>query len=517
MQGPRALELSFALRVLGAAASGAAVGLAFAPTQVWPLALVGLAALTLLLSGRSFRATLGMGYAFGIALCAVAISWLYGLGWWIAVLLCAFMALFFMGYAVAAKLAMRLPWWPVWCAGCWMAMEFVYCRWPFGGFGWIRLGFTAIDTPLSGLYQYIGVTGVGFLTALLAQLLAWTTSAERGARLQRVVAFVGALALTLASGIAGWSAKPPAHTAASLVVGIVQGNINGVDPREPFGRARTVTLNHLSETVNLMAKARTGQLPEPDMILWPENSTDVDPTLDSQTQRIVMTASQVSGKPILVGAVLEGPGPDERQTGGLWWEPGGLVTARYYKRNIVPFGEYIPYRDFLLPKIPILELTGAQSVPGTKPGAIPATLTDGRRMIVGDVICFELAWDNTVYDTVRNGAGLLLVQSNNASYGGTAQIPQQWAMTRARAMETGRDVAVATTNSYSGVIRADGTVVTRSNEFEAWSTSEKLAVRDGLTPAITWAPLLEVTAAAMGLAGTMAGAAMALAARRRRA
>lgn len=501
---------------MGAAAAGACVGLAFAPTLVWPLAIVGLAAMTLLLSGRSLRATLALGYAFGVAVCAVTISWLYGLGWWIAVLLCAVMALFFVGYAVTVKLAMRLPWWPLWCAGCWIAMEFLYCRWPFGGFGWIRLGFTAVDTPLAGLYQYIGVSGVGFLTAVLGQLVAWTISACRTRRWHRVGALVAAFLLTALAGFAGWSTKPPAVTAASITVGVVQGNINGVDPREPFGRARTVTLNHLSETVTLMARARSGELPVPDLVLWPENSTDVDPTLDTQTQRIVNTASEIAGRPLLVGAVLEGPGKDERMTGGLLWQPDGSISARYYKRNLVPFGEYIPYRNALLPRFPILDLTGAQSVAGKEPGAIPATLADGRRLMVGDVICFELAWDATVYDAVRHGAGVLLVQSNNASYGGTGQIPQQWTMTRVRAMETGRDIAVATTNSYSGVVRADGTAVTRSNEFESWSTSQKLAIRDGLTPAMTWAPRCEVLGAAIGWAGMAAGAAMAIAARRRR-
>ena len=165
---------------------------------------------------------------------------------------------------------------------------------------------------------------------------------------------------------------------------------------------------------------------------------------------------------------MEGPGQDERQTAALWWDPVRGLLARYDKRNLVPFGEWIPFRDQLLPLIPILKEVGAQSVPGTTPGVLTVPL-DGRPIKVGDVICFELAYDSTVYDTLRGGAQVLMVQSNNATYGGTGQIEQQFAITRARAMETRREIAVATTNSVSGFIDRDGRVVERTSEFTAAS------------------------------------------------
>ena len=86
----------------------------------------------------------------------------------------------------------------------------------------------------------------------------------------------------------------------------------------------------------------------------------------------------------------------------------------------------------------------------------------GRPLKVGDVICFELAYDRTVYDADAAGAQVSMVQSNNATYGGTGQIEQQFAITRARAMESRREIAVATTNSVSGFIDRDGRVVHRT-------------------------------------------------------
>ena len=100
----------------------------------------------------------------------------------------------------------------------------------------------------------------------------------------------------------------------------MQGNIPGRGI-EAMGRARSVTNNHLSETIQLMTKARLGEVPEPDFLLWPENSTDIDPTIDPLTRLTVQAAVDVAGRPILVGAVMQGPGVDERQTAALWWDP----------------------------------------------------------------------------------------------------------------------------------------------------------------------------------------------------
>jgi apolipoprotein N-acyltransferase len=156
----------------------------------------------------------------------------------------------------------------------------------------------------------------------------------------------------------------------------------------------------------------------------------------------------------------------------------------------VPFGEWIPFRDQLLPLIPLLQQVGAQSVPGTRPGVLDVSAS-GRPIKVGDVICFELAYDQTIYSALRDGAQVMMVQSNNATYGGTGQIEQQFAITRARAMESRREIAVATTNSVSGFITRDGSVAIRTQEFTAQSMVVEMPLRSALTPAIIFAPWLE--------------------------
>jgi apolipoprotein N-acyltransferase len=489
-------QVSVLLRVVVVLLAGVALGLSWQPYGLWPLLLAGIPAFTLAVRGVRPVVAFGLGYLFGLAMLTLAISWVHVLGTWIAALLIIFISLFFGLLGLALTLVSRLRWWPLAAAACWVLIEYAYSRIPLGGFGWTRIAYAVVDTPLAGFFPIIGVVGVSFIVALLGQLIAWvvlTSSTQRGKPTRRthiLIAAAAALSLVLVgSALRLYQVEPDVGTAGSVRVGIVQGNIPGRGI-EAMGRARSVTNNHLSETIRLMTKARLGEVPEPDFLLWPENSTDIDPTVDPLTRLTVEAAVDVVDRPILVGAVMQGPGVDERQTAALWWDPDRGVLARYDKQNLVPFGEWIPFRAQLLPLIPLLQQVGAQSVPGTRPGVLDVAV-DGRPIKIGDVICFELAYDQTIYRSLIGGTQILMVQSNNATYGGTGQIEQQFAITRARAMESRREIAVATTNSVSGFITRDGAVVTRTQEFTAQSMVVEMPLRTALTPAIRVAPWLE--------------------------
>ena len=475
---------------------GALLGLSWQPYNLWPLLLVGVPSLTLLVRGAPRRRALVLGYLFGLGMLTVTVSWVHVLGVWVAALLIMFEALFFGILGAALALVARLRAWPLAAATCWVGVEFAYSRFPFNGFGWTRLGYAAVDTPLAGFFPLTGVAGVSFLVALVGQLVAWLVlwlqrqvqSSKAGphrtpgpAAALAAVGILVALMLT-GTGLRGYQVEPAAGALGSVNVGIVQGNVPGRG-LDALGRARSVTTNHLKETTRLAERVRRVQEAQPDFLLWPENSTDIDPTRDPLTEATVQAASRQVGVPILVGAVMQGPGPDQRQTSALWWDPDRGVLARYDKRNLVPFGEWIPFRAQLLPLLPILRQVGPQSVPGTRPGALQVA-AGGRLITVGTVLCFELAYDQTVYDTLISGAQVSMVQSNNATYGGTGQVEQQFAITRARAMESRREFVVATTNSVSGLVDRDGRVVTRTAEFTAASQVVRIPLRSTLTPAV---------------------------------
>lgn len=464
--------------------TGLLLGAGYAPMGVWPATIVGVALFTWLVAGRTPWRGAALGAIAGLSLNALTIHWIGVLGVPVAVVLVLFMSLWSALLGAMVSLLTRLRLWVVAVPTAWVAVETLAGRVPFGGFPWNRLAYTTVDQPISGWLPWIGATGVAFLLALVAQL---GLEAVRDRR-HRLGAVAAGLVIVVAGGLL--KLLPLAEPEQQVTIGVVQGNVN----RELHGTAAyasSVTHNMLSETIFLMASNRaTGATPL-DFVLWPENATDRDPLTDPATRSLVEASVAVAGVPIFVGAVMDGPDPaTERQTSGIWWDPTSGPGNRYDKRDLVPFGEYIPFRDVLLPRLPILEQIGRQSIPGTGPGVLAGPTKQYQHLLVGDVICFELAYDETVYDTVRAQADVIVSQSNTNTYGGTFEVYQQLAINRVRAMELGREMVVATLNSVSGMVDATGAVREPTAEFTAAHRSFTVPLRTNVNLAVVLSPWL---------------------------
>ncbi len=471
----------WSLRTAIALLTGVATALGFQPYGWWPLVPFGVAGLTLVvLAARRIRGATGLGLAWGVGFLLLGIGWMQVIFVQAMVGLVLVESLFYALLGALLKVAARTPWWPLLAAGLWTGIEFTYSRFPFDGFGWMRLGYAMVDSPLAWALPLVGVAGLSFLTALVGQGLAWLASAFTRRHVIVSAAVLAAMALLAVGG----TLVPVGTQTGTVNVGWVQGGAPGGGVYG-IGEARTTTRNHLAEAVKLREKIDAGEVPRPDFVVLPENTTDMDPYTDAQTGALVQAMSEALGVPMLFGVILDGPGTDERQTASLWWEPGEGETARYIKRGIVPFGEWVPLRSLLLPLIPELAFVGPQSIPGTEPGALPVTLQDGRALTLGVMVCYDLVYDDFVYDTVRYGGQVEVVQSSNAMYQGTGQIEQQFAITRARAMELRREVLVVTTSGVSGLIEADGSVAFTAPDHVGASGVVTLPERSGLTPA-TW-------------------------------
>jgi apolipoprotein N-acyltransferase len=287
-------------------------------------------------------------------------------------------------------------------------------------------------------------------------------------------------------------------------VAAVQGDVpddvpdGGVDA---LGRPFQVTLNHVAGTETLASEVRAGRIPAPDLVLWPENSSDVDPLADDRAAVMIDRAVAAVGVPILVGAVLDGPGDDHVRNAGLIWDDGGWTGQIYVKQHPVPFGEYLPGR-------PVLErLVGrfADEMPrdflgGDKPGVIDVAGTT-----IGDVICFEVAYDGTVRDTVTGGARMLVVQTNNASFGRRGESEQQLAMTRLRAVEHDRATVQVSTTGQSAIIAPDGRVLEQSGLYEPALLAAELPLRTSRTVANRVGIWPEAVLVVIGLLAMIAG------------
>ncbi len=454
----RALPLPAALAA--AAGAGAALLAAFPPYDLWWLAPVGVALLAAAVHRRRVRAGAGLGMLCGLVFFVPLLSWTnLHTGYLPWLLLSVAQAAYLAGLGAACAYAGPLvdrhrAWWPVVTGLLWVAQEALRDRTPFGGFPWGRLAFSQADSPLLRLATLGGAPLVTFAVALAGGLLVAAAWPARPGRTPRAWwASAGALA-AVALLVAAAVATPTATPGAPLVgVAIVQGNVPrlGLDFND---QRRAVLDNHVAATVALAARVAAGQVQRPQLVVWPENSSDIDPLRNRDAAARITEAATAIDAPILVGAVLQGPGRGQVRNVGLLWRPGtGPDLAQMYaKRHPVPFAEYVPMRGAARLISKEVDRVRAEFVPGSAPGVVRAG-----PLVLGDVICFEVAYDDVVRDTVTGGAQVLTVQTNNATFN-VAEARQQLAMVRLRAVEHGREALMASTVGVSGFVDADGRV-----------------------------------------------------------
>jgi apolipoprotein N-acyltransferase len=485
--------------------AGLLLAAAFPPIGWWPLAPVATALLTLVLYARPWRSGARLGLLFGLAFCFPLFEGLRPVGMDAWIVLSLFEALYFALLGAGLALVTRLPGWPVWTAALWIAEEFVRGRVPFGGFPWGRLAFSQTASPFTGYAPLGGAPLVSFVTALAGGLLAavaltlWRARAGglRGAWKGVALAMAGVVALALAGVLV-----PRPAGGRQVTVAVIQGNV----PRaglDFLGQREEVLKNHARETHELAAEVRAGRSARPDLVIWPENSSDLDPYTNADARRLIDSAVRDVGVPVLVGAVVDAGDGEHVENRGIVWDPVRGPGAYYVKRHPLPFGEYIPiFRSVLLKLI-----TRFDRVSEFAKGRSRGSLQLGP-VKIGDVICFEVAYDGLVRDVA--GDPLLVVQTNNATFGRTSLPPQQFAMSRFRAVEHGRTMLVASTSGISGIIAPDGRVLARSAEFTPVVQVERVPLRSSRTLSDHLGAVPEWVLAMLGIA-----AAAVVAARRR--
>ncbi|WP_344534010.1 apolipoprotein N-acyltransferase [Streptomyces albiaxialis] len=482
-----------------AALSGCALGLAFPPYGLWPLSLVAVAAFALLTRGRTGRQGAWLGLAFGWPFFTLLLKWLHVVGWDAVIGLAFLQGLFVVALGAALAVTSRLPAWPLWGACLWVCEEFLRDRIPFGGFPWGRLAFANTGSPFTPLAALGGAPLVTFAVALTGGLLAaaavgaWRLrTAPRESRTYATAG--GALVLAAAVTSAGFAVPVPTKADDTVQIAVVQGNVQ--QPGMDFlGRPMKILNNHVEATLDLAAKVKAGKEKKPDLVIWPENASDLDPYKYPEAGKRIDRAVKAIGVPVLVGALVDHPekeGYVENQ--GIVWDPKKGPGASYTKQHPVPFGEYVPFRDQLSKVITRLQRVPRDFYPGDHTGVLqtgPARL--------GDVICFEVAYDEIPRDTVNDGARALVVQTNNATYGETGQPEQQLVMSKLRAVEHGRAIVTAAPSGISAIVEPDGTVRQRTEEFTQDVITGTLPLRDGRTLADRVGAAPEWTLAIVGV------------------
>src|SRR5215472_8048380 len=463
------LALPWAL--LAAVAGGLALTAALPPAGVWPLAPLGPALLVVALQGRSLRASVLAGLLFGLALFVPLLSWLINVAWYAWGALAVAEAVIFALLCAGQRVLLSLRAWPVAVAGWWVAAEALRGRWPYA-FPWGRLAMSQAGTPAAPWAAVGGAPLLSFLLALVGSTLAWLVLRRRAIP---ALAFAGALGLTLAGALLPVDPVPPGTPTATVAA--VQGDVPHARNLPSLFRASTVTENHATATERLAAQVKAGRKPAPDLVIWPENATDLDPRFYPPVFGTIAAAVHAIGRPVLVGEVLQDP---QRNVGQLW-TPAHGPGPLYVKRQLVPFGEYIPFRGLLSHITSLVALQPHDFVAGDR-----AVVFGVGKIRLGDVICYEVGFDPLVSSEVNAGANLLIVQTNDATFevdGQRGESLQQLAMARIRAVESDRAVVVTSTTGVSAVIAPDGTLLAHTSAWRQAILDEKVPLVSSMTPA----------------------------------
>jgi apolipoprotein N-acyltransferase len=272
-----------------------------------------------------------------------------------------------------------------------------------------------------------------------------------------------------------------------VTIAAVQGNVPrlGLD----FNSQRRAVLdNHVRQTLQLAQDVRAGRAPQPQLVIWPENSSDIDPIANADAAAQIDLAARTIGVPILVGAVVARPeatvdNPSASNT-VIVWDPVTGPGERHDKQIVQPFGEYLPWRSFFARLSSYAERAG-YFVPGSGTGVVHAA-----GVSVGVATCWEVIFDRALRQSVRNGAQVLAVPTNNATFD-QAMSEQQLAFAKLRAVELGRDLIVAGTTGISAAIAPDGRETARTAFFTPAYLDVQVRLRTARTPATGWTVVVQ--------------------------
>ena len=393
----------------------------------------------------------------------------------------------------------------------WTGFEVLRARWPLSGFGWGDLATAHVDGSwMLTSARVLGGDGLTLLTALLGGL-AWATLRELPrAWAASEEAVDPALSPGAARAVRTFDAVRPLALGTIGVAAL--GTLITVGPPEPVGevdvlvvqgsdglarsRGQTEDLRiaevHLEETRRAIAAGGV-----PDLTVWAENAVDADPegAAGAELTPLLDEAGALTEGRLLTGLTRNGPTPGTFRNQVVQILEDGSIGASYDKIEIVPFGEYIPFRS-LIGDLGPMRRVPRDAIPGTGPVTLEVA---GIR--VAPLICFETLFPSLVRHAVADqDAGLLVAATNDSSFGATAESAQHVAQSRLRAVETGRAVAHASIAGTSALVLPDGSLVALAPLFEVAHIRATLPVVSGATPAATVAPVLS-----MGLGAVFIG------------
>ncbi|MET1042891.1 MAG: apolipoprotein N-acyltransferase [Microbacteriaceae bacterium] len=495
---PTPLRLWLALVI--AAVAGPVLDAGFPGLGMWPLTFVGIAMVLLAIRGQSAPRALLIGFVGGTSFYLIHVQWatlFLGPVPWAALsvlegfffaLGCMAIALAYRWLPIGRHPVERLVALPVVVAGLWTAREAWASVWPYGGFAWGRVAQSQSESPLAPLFSWLGTSGVSFVMVLFVAMAIEAVYLRAARPTVRLIPVAVVLVAMLAVPAF------PVTVDGTMRVAAVQGNSKAgyFDERELGDNLQ----DHVDATMPILDEGA-------DVIVWPEAASDLNPLTDRYAAGVFDVIAERAGVPLVGGAITD-------RSDGLFntsflWEPEVGPTDHYDKKHPVPFGEYVPDRDFWESLAPdLIGLIGREYTPGTTDGVFDVNGT-----MAGINICFDIFDDQLLAESVEQGAEIIFAQTNNADFGRTDESVQQLAVARIRALELGRSVVNISTVGTSAIIAPDGQALDQLEWYTADSMVAEVPLSTTETPALRFGRELEWTVSGLGLLGLLLGAGIA--------
>lgn len=455
-----------------AALLGGLFPLGFAPFGAWWLTPLLLAGLFLLWEDQSPRTAAVRGLFFGAAAFGFGTYWTYisvhGFGGspvWLAVLLTVALALACAAHVAGAgwlaarcRVTPELRWGLCWPAA-WVATEWLR-GWIFTGFPWLSAGYGQIDGPLHTWAPVLGVYGISFITAASAGLLVMVLRGAARARVIAVGVAVVLAAITAVFGQRSWTAPD----GQPLAVALVQGAISQDRKWLPEQREPTMALY----------RDLTFDLPATDLVVWPEVAVPSQISREQAFLEEVQTTAAERGMHVFLGIIDADPERERIYNALLAL---GADNGLYYKRHLVPFGEFFPVPDFVRNWLRMMNLPYRDVAPGRREQPPLAA----KNVLLAPSICYEDAFGAEQLDFLPE-SGLLVNVSNDAWFGDSIAAHQHLEMARMRSLETGRPMLRSTNTGITALIGADGGILAQLPQFETGVLTGDMQPYSGATP-----------------------------------
>ena len=473
-----------------AAVAGLALYASFPPLGWWWLSVPALALYMSRIDEARAPRALTVTFVFGMSFWIPLIDWIpLAVGtrppWFV---LAFVQTLFLMAWALFARWTQLWAWargpimQALFYALTWAGVDAARSRWPWSGFPWGSVALPQVDSSLGRLAPYGGTTLITAVVVFLAVLVRRACAARDASVVREHWFSRPALALIVAGAFITPLAVTLPNQAENgmLRIGVVQGDI-ALPGAQAYSREGEVTDNNVRASLELASSPELAHDPI-DLAIWGEGSVDRDPLAFPAIGQAVDRAATALDAPILIGYT----NLNERDRVKNWlavWEPGTGMdeSARYSKHVPVPFGEFIPFRDFIASFATEVAQSSRDMEAGNEPPLMTIEARDGRSVPLAVGICFEAAYPLVIGDGVARGGQAIIVPSNNYHFRSSGESAQQGQLLRMRAMEYSRSAVQASTTGHSYVIRPDGSIMESTGTEQAATLAANIPLRSSLT------------------------------------